>query len=71
MLDNTFEIFVFSDELEGGAGTDAFDRIEVVATEKDTEVDELGSGLACALTPSHIVSTWVHSMASPSSTLSR
>jgi hypothetical protein len=40
--DYAFEVFVLADQLEGGAGADAFDGVEVVAAEEDAEVDELG-----------------------------
>jgi hypothetical protein len=36
-----FEVLVIADEFEGGGGADAFDGVEVIAAEEDTEVDEL------------------------------
>jgi hypothetical protein len=41
VLDDAFEVFVIADEFEGSGGADAFDGVEVVATEEDAEVDEL------------------------------
>lgn len=41
MLDYAFEVFVLADELESSAGTDALDRVEIVATEENAEVDKL------------------------------
>lgn len=39
---------MLADELEGRAGADLGDGIEVVAPEEDAEVDELGYLSACA-----------------------
>jgi len=41
MFDDAFEVCVLADEFEGGAGADAFNGVEVIAAEEDTEVDEL------------------------------
>jgi len=41
VLDDAFEVGMLADELEGGAWADAFDGVEVIAAEEDTEVDEL------------------------------
>lgn len=41
MFDYAFEVFVLANELKGSAGTDAFDRVQVVATEENAEVNEL------------------------------
>lgn len=41
MLDDALEVLVLADELESTCWADAFDGIEVIATEEDTEVDEL------------------------------
>ena len=43
MLNYAFEVLVLADELESGAGTDAFDGVEVVTAEENAEVNELGS----------------------------
>lgn len=40
--DYVFKGFVLADESEGGGRADFRDRVEVVAAEKDAEVDELG-----------------------------
>jgi hypothetical protein len=69
--DNAFEVLVVADEFEGGGGADAFDGVEVVAAEKDTEVDELRMSI-----PSMSIEEWLHltcsrSISKPSSTLSR
>jgi hypothetical protein len=44
VFDDAFEVIVLTDELQSGAGADAFDGIEVVAAKEDTEVDELAAG---------------------------
>lgn len=49
MLDNTFEVFVIADELESTCWSDAFDGVEVIATEEDTEVDELSGNIIISL----------------------
>ena len=41
VFDDAFEVRVLADELEGGAWPDAFDGVEVIAAEEDTEIDEL------------------------------
>jgi len=35
------ECIIFPDQFQGGVGTDFWDRVEVIAAEEDTEVDEL------------------------------
>lgn len=45
MLVHAFEVLVFSDELERGAGADAFNGVEVVAAQEDTEINELRTQL--------------------------
>ena len=41
VFNDAFEVGMLADELEGGAWADAFDGVEVIAAEEDTEVDEL------------------------------
>ncbi len=45
MFNDAFEIVVLTDEFESGGRTNAFYRVEVIATEEDTEVDELKQSL--------------------------
>jgi hypothetical protein len=44
VFDDAFQVVVLTDEFKGCAGADAFDGIEIVAAEEDTEVDELVDG---------------------------
>lgn len=41
MFDYAFKIIVVADELDGCGGTDAFNRVEVIAAEQNAEIDEL------------------------------
>lgn len=43
MFDDTLEVFVFANELKRTSWPDAFDGVDVIATEEDTEVDELAT----------------------------
>lgn len=44
VFNDTFQVIMLTDELESGAGANAFDRVEIITAEEDTEVDELESG---------------------------
>lgn len=41
MLDDTFEVFMLTDELESSAWPNAFDRVEIIAAEENAEVNKL------------------------------
>jgi len=44
-FNDSFEVLMFFDEFVSCAGAYAFDRIEVVATEKDAKINKLGLSL--------------------------
>jgi hypothetical protein len=44
VFNDAFKVIVLANEFESSAGANAFDRIEVIAAEEDTEVDELAGG---------------------------
>ena len=40
-IDNAFKVFMLTDEFESSAGPNALNRVKVVASKEDTEIDEL------------------------------